>query len=87
MGNKSDLEMVIDEKQAQLWAKDHQALYVRTSVRLDVNVGQAYRLVSEAIYNAPKLDKVRSASKLEKAKSFALHKNHLAQHKNTKSCC
>ena len=66
IGNKSDLEVFFDDKQAELWAKDHRALYVRTSVKLDRNVSEAYIMLSEAIYNAPKV---------VKAKSFALHKN------------
>lgn len=39
VGNKSDLDIGLDEKQAELWAKDHGALYIRTSVKRDVNVG------------------------------------------------
>ena len=46
VGNKSDLEISFDEKQAELWARDHQAIYVRTSVKRDVNVGQSYRQLS-----------------------------------------
>jgi len=78
VGNKSDLEIAFDEKQAELWAKDHRATYVRTSVKLDVNVSEAYRALSEAIYGAPKI---------EKAKSFALHKSLLIEDKKKKGCC
>ena len=79
IGNKSDLEVVFDDKQAELWAKDHRAIYVRTSVKMDRNVNEAYTQLSEAIYNAPKV---------VKAKSFALHKNLLQQDKKKgKSCC
>lgn len=38
IGNKSDLDMAFDEKQAELWAKDHGAIYLRTSVKRDINV-------------------------------------------------
>ncbi len=38
VGNKSDLDINIDEKQPELWARDHGAIYVRTSVKRDVNV-------------------------------------------------
>ena len=39
VGNKTDLDLAFDEKQAELWAKDHGASYIRTSVKRDINVG------------------------------------------------
>ena len=39
VGNKTDLELAFDEKQAELWARDHGVTYIRTSVKRDINVG------------------------------------------------
>lgn len=74
VGNKSDMEAAFDDKQAQLWAKDHGAIYVRASVKRDVNVGECFRLLSEAIYRQPKR---------EKTKSMVLQVNGL----DKKTCC
>lgn len=50
VGNKSDLEIGLDEKQPELWARDHGAVYIRTSVKRDINVGECFRRLSEMIY-------------------------------------
>lgn len=54
--------MALDEKQAELWAKDHGAIYVRTSVKRNVNVCECFRRLGEAIFKAPKVERAESFS-------------------------
>lgn len=38
VGNKSDLEQKVDEREVQEWARKNKVRYMRTSVKNDVNV-------------------------------------------------
>lgn len=38
IGNKSDLEVKVNEKEVQDWARKNKVRYIRTSVKNDVNV-------------------------------------------------
>ena len=73
VGNKTDLDPDFDEKKACLWAKDHGALYVRTSVKRDINVSECFRRLSEAIYKNPPIEKTNSFT-LRKKRSFVADK-------------
>ena len=69
VGNKTDLDPDFDEKKAFLWAKDHGALYVRTSVRRDINVSECFLKLSEAIHKSPPVERTNSFT-LRKKRSF-----------------
>ena len=78
VGNKSDKESNFDEKVAELWAKDHKALYIRTSVKQDINVNECFTKLAESINRAPKV---------EKSASFKLKGSIALDSKQKSTCC
>jgi len=46
VGNKSDLGECINEREIGEWAKDNGVMYIKTSVKNDVNVNECYKRLS-----------------------------------------
>jgi small GTP-binding protein len=79
VGNKSDLEPRVDEKEAQEWARRNRVRYIRVSVKNDVNVSEGYQMLSEAIFRRPAV---------EKSKSFTLRTRDVrVEQAKQKKCC
>jgi hypothetical protein len=69
----------VDEREVQEWSRRNGVRYIRTSVKNNVNVSESYRIISEAIYRKPVV---------EKAKSFTLRKQDVREVKiKEKKCC
>lgn len=63
----------------QEWARRNGVRYIRTSVKNDLNVGESYKIISEAIHRKPQQIK---------AMSFTLRKQDVKEGKNIeKKCC
>ena len=69
----------MEEREVQEWADRSGMRYIRTSVKNDLNVGESYKIVSEAIHRKPQQTK---------AISFTLRKQDVKKDKNVqKKCC
>jgi small GTP-binding protein len=77
VGNKCDLPQAVPDEEVTVWAGKSGVRFIKTSVKDDINVEQAYRTLSEAIFqklDAPKND------------SFALRKGKLPSGQK-QGCC
>jgi signal recognition particle receptor subunit beta len=77
VGNKCDLPQAIPDEDVNTWASKNEVQFIKTSVKDNINVEDAYRTLSEAIFyrtQAPKSD------------SFALKKGKLSVSQK-QGCC
>ncbi len=77
VGNKCDLSQAVSDEEINAWTTKNAVKFIKTSVKDDINVEQAYQTLSQAIFHkleAPKSD------------SFALKKGKLPS-SGKQGCC
>jgi small GTP-binding protein len=76
VGNKCDLPQAVPEEEVAAWAQLNGVTFIKTSVKEDINVDEAYRRLSEAIFHR---------MEAPKSESFALRKRKPVEAKQ--GCC
>ena len=83
IGNKSDRERKVDEKEAENFSKNHGLKYIETSAKLDKNVRKAIACLLEEIIQSKEI--IESGDKLAKNSSLTLKKAYSKSKMNKKS--